>query len=176
MAHIVTCQICHKKFDRDKEPFKKIASRKYVHQSCYDNANKNEKEIIQDQKDLDELFKYCEKLVGKEKFNFLATQKYFQKLKSDPDKVYTYTGMLRTLHWYYEVKGHTPDESAVGIIPYAYDDANRYYYNIWLITQMNAPKIVKGLEAQAIDITIPEPKVIKKKSKNFSFLDEDKED
>ena len=129
MAHIVTCQICHKKFDRDKEPFKKIASRKYVHQSCYDSANKDETEIIQDQKDSDELFKYCEKLVGKEKFNFLATQKYFQKLKSDPDKIYTYTGMLRTLHWYYEVKGHTPDESAVGIIPYAYDDANRYYYN-----------------------------------------------
>ena len=45
MAHIVTCQICHKKFDRDKEPFKKIAFRKYVHQSCYENASKNEKEI-----------------------------------------------------------------------------------------------------------------------------------
>lgn len=176
MAHLVTCRICKQKFDRDKIPFKEIATRQYVHQSCYNKANSEVKADMQESKDLDELYKYCEQLVGKENFNFLATQKYFQNLKADTTKKYTYTGMLRTMHWYYEIKKHIPDATAIGIIPYAYDDANRYYYDLWRTSQANIPKIAKALKPEEIEINIPEPKAPKKKSKNFAFLDEDKEE
>ena len=34
MAHKVKCYYCGKTFDRDKEPFIQINSRRYAHTSC----------------------------------------------------------------------------------------------------------------------------------------------
>ena len=34
MAHIVTCQYCRKKFDRDKIPFVQISPKRYAHKDC----------------------------------------------------------------------------------------------------------------------------------------------
>lgn len=48
---------------------------------------------------------------------------------------YTYSGMLKALVYFYEVKGNNKNKAngGIGIIPFIYKDAYNYYYNLWMI-------------------------------------------
>ena len=74
---------------------------------------------------------------------------------------YTYSGMLKALIYFYEVKGNSVEKAngGIGIIPWIYKDAYNYYYNLWMIKQRNEDK------------NIPQRKPYKKNL--FSFLDEE---
>ena len=52
---------------------------------------------------------------------------------------FTYSGMLKSLKWFYEIKHNDKDSSngRIGIIPYIYKDAYDYYYNLYLAQQRN---------------------------------------
>ena len=55
---------------------------------------------------------------------------------------YTYSGIKRTLEYFYKIKKN-PIEKAnggIGIVPWVYEEAKRYYYNQWLLSQKNAEK------------------------------------
>ena len=42
--------------------------------------------------------------------------------------------MLKTLYWWYEIKGNSIDlaQGGIGIIPFIYEDALKYYYSIYM--------------------------------------------
>lgn len=87
---------------------------------------------------------------------------------------YTYSGMLKALVYFYEVKGNNKNKAngGIGIIPFIYKDAYNYYYNLWIIQQSNKDKNVIDYVPKLKEIKIPIPKKEPRKRSVFTFLDE----
>lgn len=88
---------------------------------------------------------------------------------------YTYSGMLKALIYFYEIKGGDREAAhdGIGIIPFIYQDAYNYYYSLWLAKQKNEDKELSQYIPKTIEIKIPVPQREERKRKLFSFLDED---
>lgn len=88
---------------------------------------------------------------------------------------FSYSGILRTLIYFYDIRGNTIEASngGIGIVPYVYEEAYRYYYSLWLAKQKNQGKDLKSFIPKDKEVHIQAPKRKTKKSKRFSFLDED---
>ena len=80
---------------------------------------------------------------------------------------YSYSGMLKTLIWFYEIKGNSIEKAngGIGIIPFVYKDALNYYYNVYMAQMAN--KEVKYKPAIK-EITIESPEVYIKPPKMFN--------
>ena len=90
---------------------------------------------------------------------------------------FTYSGILKSLVYFYEVKQNPVEKSndGIGIVPWVYKQAFNYYYAIWLAQQKNTDKTVENYIPKETEIIIPRPKPKPHKKRLFSFLD-DKED
>lgn len=151
MAKInVKCLYCGEVFDRNnsKISFVKIKNR-YAHTKCQEKYIAN---ISQEEKDIEAFFEYAKNLFGKS-YNYLATKRMAEKYVKENN--YTYSGMLKTLKWYYEKEGHSVDKSngSIGILPYIYNQAMQYYYNLYQIQQLNKDKDISHF-------TLPKERVI----------------
>lgn len=171
IAHKVKCVYCEKIFDRDKEEFVKI-NRRYAHKECADRASG---QVEQNVKDKDALFDYIDKIYGSSA-DYAVIQKQIKRFIDEYN--YTYSGMLKTLIYFYEIKGNSVDKSygGVGIIPYAYKKAHDYYYAIWLAQQKNSVKDIEMYVPRVKEIEIPVPERKIKQRKLFTFLDEEEEE
>lgn len=98
----------------------------------------------------------------------LQIKKYLQDYPN-----YTYSGIRRTLQYFYEVKKNPIEKSngGIGIVPWVYEDAKRYYYNQWLLSQKNSDKDIKKYIPKERKITIQAPKRQPRKKRVFMFLD-----
>lgn len=166
MAHIVTCVYCKEKFDRDKLPFVKVAERRYAHAEC---AKQNIIQKSQEELDYDALEDYIKKLF-KENYVEARIKKQIKDYKAEYN--YTYSGMLKTLIWWYDIKGNSIDKAngGIGIIPFVYNDALNYYYNIYLAQILN--QNIKNYKAKVNEITIVSPSVDPKNPKLFNLEEE----
>ena len=90
---------------------------------------------------------------------------------------FTYSGILKSLVYFYEVKQNPVEKSndGIGIVPWVYKQAFNYYYAIWMAQQKNTDKTVENYIPKETEIIIPRPKPKPHKKHLFSFLD-DKED
>ena len=90
---------------------------------------------------------------------------------------FTYSGILKSLVYFYEVKQNPVEKSndGIGIVPWVYKQAFNYYYAIWLAQQKNTNKKVENYIPKETEIIIPRPKPKPYRKHLFSFLD-DKED
>lgn len=90
---------------------------------------------------------------------------------------FTYSGILKSLVYFYEVKQNPVEKSndGIGIVPWVYKQAFNYYYAIWLAQQKNTNKTVENYIPKETEIIIPRPKPKPYRKHLFSFLD-DKED
>ena len=88
---------------------------------------------------------------------------------------YTYSGILSTLKYWFEVKHNDISKShgGIGIVPYVYNDAKNYYYAIWLAKQSNENKTVEDYRPTVREIRIRRPERKVHKRRRFSFLDEE---
>ena len=161
--HKVKCSICGETFDRDKEPTTMTNARRYAHMSCFE---KRESQKTQEEKDYEALEKYILKLYKKNSLGALIT-KQIKDFRAEYQ--YTYTGIQKSLSWWFEIKGHTIDETngGIGIVPFIYDDACKYFYNLYLAQLANQEKINDDVEI--IEIEIAPPQVERKKPKLFNF-------
>ena len=102
----------------------------------------------------------------------LQIKKYMQ------DYNYTYSGILRTLKYVFEVKNGDLSKAngGIGIVPWKYQEAYNYYYNQWLLSQKNADKTIADYTPKIIEVNIREPKRQPLKKRRFTFLDEEVED
>lgn len=151
MAHKVKCYVCGEYFDRDKIEFVQNG-RRYRHASC------EEKETI---------MSYLIKLFGKENINYPLVGTHIKRYK---EQGYTENGILASLKYWYEIKGHTVSENeyknktgGLGIIPYIYPLAKEYYYKIELAKEANKHKDFTVIN-KTIKIDIPKAK---ENRKNF---------
>lgn len=171
MPHYVKCYYCGKTFNRDKEPFTPIEGKKrYAHEACY----KRQHEIDEKEKENKEkLEEYIKKLFDYKTLPDVV-QKQIKKFISENN--YTYSGMLKSLIYFYEVKGGDKEKAngRIGIIPYVYNDAFNYYYQLWEIQQRNEQVKISEYITPTIEVKIknPERKPMGRKRKIFSFLDE----
>lgn len=167
--HIVKCRICGESFDTNKvEFFRK--SNWYAHKDCYE---KREAAKSQDEKDLDHLMEYCAKLYGK-LFNYNQTLRLAKSYHEKNN--FSFSGIERTMKYVYEIKKEPIEKGngSIGIVPYMYDKAYKYWYSIWLANQQNEAKILEIPETKVIEITIPEPQREERRRKlGFTFLDEE---
>lgn len=167
--HLVKCAICNEIFDAGSEPFVKVNSKRYAHTKCY---NKSQSEKTQDQKDLEALENYIKKLFNETYIN-ARIKKQISSFKEQYN--YTYSGMLKALVYFFEIKGNSIEKAngGIGIIPYIYQEAFNYYYALWLANQKNENKNIVEYVPIIREIKIPIPQRKIKKRKLFSFLDEE---
>lgn len=176
MARYVKCYYCGQRFDRDKiEAVPIEGKRRYAHRSCHERISAISTQDEQDRLELEtyikDLFDYKElpQIVNKQINQFLTENNY------------TYSGMLKSLKYFYEIK-HGDKEKAygrIGIIPFVYADAFNYYYALWETQQRNAESIqMTEVLLPTVEILIdpPQRKVMGKRKNTFSFLDIESED
>ena len=165
MAHPVTCYYCGVKFDRDKEPTVQVSARRYAHKEC---AEKYSEQKSEEEKDLESLEQYIMKLFDEPFVNARIKKqiKDYQKQYG-----YTYSGMLKALIWFFEVKGNSTEKAngGIGIIPYVYKDAYNYYYNLYLAQIVNQEKDIEQYQAKVREIVIQSPKAPPKRIRLFDL-------
>ena len=175
MAHPVKCIYCGHTFDRDKVPCVPIPHGKrirYAHETCQkrmDDAKRAEEENrINLENYIKNLFNYTvlpDKVQNQ--INLFITENN-----------YTYSGILKALKYFYEIK-HGSKEKAygrIGIVPFVYQDAHNYYLALWQTRQKNEEVAVKieeyVLPTTEVHIPIPERRPMQIKRKLFTFLEE----
>lgn len=128
MAHFVTCVYCGERFNRDREDFIQISARRYAHSHC---VPKRQEEVSKQEQDYNDLIEYIKRLY-KTPTVLPSVVKQIKEFKQQYG--FTYTGMRKTLYWYYELKNNniTKSNGQIGIIPYIYNQANDYFYRLYL--------------------------------------------
>ena len=165
----VKCPYCNKYFHREMEEFVQINKTRYAHKACYD---RHTAEMTQEERDKTILVNFIKKL-----FNIDTIPAKITKQMQDyhDNKNYTYSGMYKSLVWFYQIKKN-PIEKAnggIGIIPYVYEDARVYYTAMWEAQQQNKAKPIEQWQPKVIEIHIPPPVRKPLRSHKFAFLDED---
>lgn len=172
-AHYVICTKCGKRFNRDKVQTIQTGARRYAHLNC-----PSDEEIVPAEKtDLTKLKDYIYKLYG-DKANWALVMKQIKEYQKDYN--YTLSGILKSLIWFHEVQGNSPEKSlekghgGLGIVPFSYQQAYNYYLSLYLASQNNINKDIKKMTSKTKEITIPPPKIYIQK-RLFNFLDEEEE-
>lgn len=169
MAHKVKCTVCGKTFDRDKVQAVKDGARRYAHLSCKPSGEKVPMPAPEN-KDLTALKEYAKELLG-EQYNPARINAQIKKFHEQYD--YSYSGMLKALQWFYEIQKNPiyKANGGLGIIPYIYQDAFNYFYELYQAEQ----NLTNGLQYKKItkEIEIKSPRAKNKPHKLFSFLDEE---
>ena len=172
MAHMVKCSICEKMFDRDKIQAVKSNGRRYAHYTCLPEGEVVPlPEAATADPDLIKLKKYITNLFGTEARWAMINKQIKKYINEDG---YTYSGILKSLIYFFEVKHNPIDKAngALGIVPYVYQDARNYYYNLFLINQANNNLTIEPKEEKEKIVIIKTPKIIKR-IKLFTFLEEE---
>lgn len=171
MAHYVHCVFCNERFDRDKVPCVAISQRRYAHTDC---ATAAEAGKSKEEHDYDELVAYIKKLFD---ITQLSPKINKQIQVYHDENNFSYSGIHKSLVYFYEVKGNSIAKAngGIGIVPYVYDMAKQYYTAIWIANQQNKEKaqaiLPEMVQTKTVVITIPRP--VPKKKAPFSFLDEE---
>lgn len=168
MAHYVICYYCKQKFDRDKESTVKVLERRYAHEEC---AKRFAIEKTQEEKDLEELENYIKKLSNKQ---FIEPKIRKQIKDFRKEYQYTYSGILKTLIYWHEIKGNKPEISTYGlaIVPYVYEQACQYYYSLYVIKLTNSGKNIKEYKNPKTKVIEIFPPKAKEKSIRLFDLDD----
>jgi hypothetical protein len=116
--HIVKCKICGKEFDLNSEQGVKCGARRYAHQACYPEGELVEMASQKDP-DLVALEQYIMKLFDDDYIS-PRVRKQIETYRKEYN--YTYSGILKSLIWFYEIKGNSKEEAnhGIGIVPYIY--------------------------------------------------------
>lgn len=143
MAKIMCkCFVCGVMFDRNSIQAVKHSANRYSHATCEpDNKNLVPMENKANPQ-LEELKNYISQIY-KDKANWKIIN---NQLKQFIEKGYSYSGILKTLIYFYEVKHNSIEKSngGIGIIEYVYDEALKYYYAIWQAQQINLEQSEKS--------------------------------
>lgn len=170
MAHYVICSICGKKFNRDVVQAVRTGARRYAHIECDPN---NTDLIPLEQKEDSDLIKlknFINELYGKEA-NWALINKQIKTFTLENN--YSYSGILKSLIYFYRIKNNSIDKSngGIGIVPFIYKDAYNYYYSLFSAQEQNKNIDINKITSKIKEITIKSPRIILPK-KFFNLDDE----
>ena len=171
MAHPVKCYYCGIVFDRDKNPYVQVNGRRYAHKEC--SLSEDEKRTQED-KDKIDMEEYIKSLLN---ITCLGPRINKQIKAYREEYNYTYSGIHKSLKYFYEVKNNDVSKAngGIGIVPYIYKQAHDYYYALWEAQQKNENKIeiIEEYVPKVKEIVIPRPVRKPKTRELFTFLDKD---
>lgn len=162
----VKCPGCSLTFYREDESHVHIKNR-YWHEQCYkvtqDKVSKSESAVVN-------LENYICTLFGAE---YVSPRIKNQIKTMMANYGYSYSGILGSLEYFFEIKGNSIDKAnnGIGIVPYIYDDAKKYYETIFYAHQQNKGINSIEIETKDINITSPRRKIKKKKVVDLEFLE-----
>ena len=165
---MVKCPVCGKSFDRNSTPYHQ-EGRRYLHIECW---ARREASKTQDDKDREALEEYIKELF---KLTVIPIKIEKQINSFHNEYGYTYTGIKKALVYQFEVKKGDIKQAngGIGIVPYVYEQARNYYYQIWLAQQQNNDKVINDYIPNEVKITIKNPQKQPKKRRLFEFLDKE---
>lgn len=162
------CFYCNEYFDRNAEEFVAVNNRRYAHKKCHELAQADK---TQEEKDYEALINYIKKVFG-----YSAVSAKVSRQITDYRKNYnfTYSGMLKALIWWFEVKKNSVEAAngGIGILPYIYNDAKTYYYGLYLAQQANKNKQIR---VQVEEVEIAPPQVYVQPPRLFRIGEEENE-
>lgn len=168
---MVKCFYCQQLFDRNSEPFEKPKGNRYAHKKCYEAHIGS---LSQEERDYETLIDYIKKLLGNDLNPRVWKQlKEYKTLLDFQGKPYTYSGMYKSLVYWYDIR-HADVEKAnggIGIIPYIYNDALKYYYALYLAAVANEDKDVEHFQVKVREFSIEPPIRIVKPPRLFNLDD-----
>lgn len=171
--HKVKCYYCNQYFDADKEPYVKVNERRYAHEYCQEHRD----EIMsQEEKDKEELDNYIMEKLNLEFVTPIIQKQIKAFLK---DYKYTYKGIYLSLKYYFEVQNNPAAKTngRISIVPYIYEEAQAYWERIEKNSKQNENKNIADYIPTKIKVKIKIPeRPRQKRSKKFSFLDEERGD
>lgn len=101
--------------------------------------------------DKDSLFEYIKEVYHAER---VSPAVYTQAKRFHENAGYSYSGMEKAFRYFTEIKkGKLGIDQNLGILPYIWEEAKNYYYQLWLIENQNS----EPLETPIIEITIKQP-------------------
>lgn len=166
-AAYVKCPYCEQRFNRNDLAIKvkQVSAKRYAHYDCWEKYINS---LTQEEKDQINFYEYVKNLF-KDNYNYVLTKKLAEKYIKENS--YTYSGMLKSLKWFYEKENHSIEDAngTIGIIPYIYNQALQYYYKLYVATTINQNNNITDTRRE---ITIESPR---KENKNL-FLWFDKEE
>jgi hypothetical protein len=148
----VKCKVCGEIFDRNAEKAVAVGGRRYAHAQCAEGY-----EPVQEEQDIAKLHAYLKDLF-KSGYNYQVLNRQIETYIKTGD--YTYSGILKTLIYWYDIKKNSLEKSnnRIGIVPYVYDEAREYYYNLYLANEINKDKdLTKYKEPEVIEVKIKPP-------------------
>lgn len=154
------CLYCNKKFNI-KEPHYKVINR-YAHEKCYLEHYNEEEELAKD-----EIWQYLTKVLKMDaKFTTVDRQRQEYIAKGC-----TNVGILNALKYYYEVVRGSVEKSQnrIGIVPYVYDEAQKYYRDLEKEKERVGKNVKKWLKKEVVELKITGNR--KKKEKDYIDLD-----
>jgi hypothetical protein len=168
MAHMVKCTVCGESFDRDKIQAVKSGARRYAHYTCLPEGELVPLPNTVVDQDLVDLENYIKNLLGDD-YNPARVKKQIKDYKNEYN--YSYSGMLKALVWFYEVKGNSIEKAngGIGILPFVYQDAYNYYYSLYLAQLVNEEKDVNQYKTKVREIVIKSPSVAEKPIRLFDL-------
>lgn len=152
------CVICSQYIEKDDEtvPYKN----RYAHVKCFNSlmkmavksngekkaASMRKKKTVkvkavgealseEEAKEKRDLIAYVERLFGEKANSKIYTQ--IKNMKSD-FPYYTYAGIKSALEYFYEVQDNPITQKGVGIVPYIYDQAQKYFEHLYKTYEHNA--------------------------------------
>ena len=164
----VVCAYCKKPLSKKDADCVMVGNGKYVHKQCQELEENREKT------DREKLETYIKELY---QISYIEPRVKAQIKKYVDEYNYTYSGIQKALYYHYEIKGGDKSKAngGIGIVPYVYQDAYNYFYNLRLAQQKNKDVEIELYTPKIREIIIPRPQRKIKKRPLFTFLDEDEE-
>lgn len=169
--HMVKCVACGKTFDTNSVQAVRVGARRYGHASCYpDNKDFVEMEVKKESDPMVATFKeYINSKYGSD-VNWALISKQLKTLQAAPYN-YTLKSIYNSLVYFYDVKGNpVAKANGIGIVPYVFNDAYKYYWNLYQTQEANKGKTIMGT-VREIKIQPAVRKPINRKGKTFSLED-----
>ena len=150
--HCVICSICNKRFDANVEEYVKTSARRYAHKEC----------AVKDEFKKGIIIQIHNKMQGLLKENYNRT-KIDRSIKTMLKDGKTEIGILRTLEYWYDIKGNTPEKAngGISIVDWVYGDAMNYYDRQKRYKEQSANSSIKDYIDETKIIKV-HPKPIKK--------------
>lgn len=163
--HMVKCFYCGEVFDANAEEYVKPNERRYAHKNCYEEHQRSKS---QEEQEYEQLIDYIKQLFDIQAID-IRIFRQIKKMKEESG--YSYSGILKTLVWWYEIKGNPVEKAngGLGIVPYVYRDAEQYYYNLYTANILNQD--ADTIEERTKEVTVPSPRAAMKKAKLFNMED-----
>ena len=163
---LAKCFYCNEQFDRNQEEWVAVNARRYAHKKCYDKIQANK---TQEEKDYEALLSYVKKIFG---YSTIPSKVSRQITDYKKEYNFSYSGMLKALLWWFEVKKNSVEAAngGIGILPYIYNDAKTYYYGLYMAQLSNKDKTI---HRRVEEVEIAPPRVYVQPPHLFNLEEEE---